>query len=74
MKTLEKINAQVGPHVMVKRYRNRRRFAGANYVVKVQTSSPQTMRDGSFWDGWETVGHYRFIKDAAGAALDEFND
>ena len=58
-------------NVEVKRFRGSLcNYATANYLVRIQTGAQQTMRDGSFWDGWEHVGHFDTIQDAVAAAYE----
>ncbi len=70
MTTLEKVNQDLNPDVEVRRWRGRRLFVDANWIVRVRTGKAQTMQDGSYWDGWENVGHYKNISDAAAAAYE----
>lgn len=73
--TLTKVNEELAADkVEVRRYHSTGKFAGANYLVRVKTGKPQTMSDGTEWDGWEHVGHYRYIADAVGAARDTANE
>ena len=60
-----------GSNVEIRRWRSTARFADANWLVLVRRRrSPQTMHDGTVWDGTEWVGHYRTSAEAAKAALE----
>jgi hypothetical protein len=62
--------ANGGRLVEIRPYRSETKFANANYLVRVRTGRPQTMSDGTKWDGWEHVGHYRYASDAIAAAME----
>lgn len=67
VKTLEKINAELADDkISVVRWRSKKRFASANYLVRVKTGAARVMPDGSKWDGYEHVAHCETI----GAAVE----
>ena len=57
--------------IEIVRYHSKTKFADANYLVRLTTGKPQTMSDGTYWDGTEHVGHYRYLADAIAAARDK---
>ena len=73
--TLKALNAELAEHKMeVRPWRSTKRFANAKYLVRLQTGSPQTMGDGTQWDGWEHVGHFDTLENAAAAARETAQD
>jgi hypothetical protein len=48
-------------------WRSKTRFADANWVAQVKTGEPQRLADGSFWTGWDNIGHYKHKRDALNA-------
>lgn len=68
---LEKIEREDGRSVTITRCGGgRRTFRDANYLVRGKGGTGRSLDDGTYWDGWETVGHYKIAQDAAAAALD----
>lgn len=64
MSTLEKRNAELASDkIEIRRFRSRKLFVGSNYRVVLKGR-----------EGDETVGHYRFLADAVGAAKDTAAD
>jgi hypothetical protein len=69
--TLKSARSNVAPYgIEIFRYHSKSKFASANYLVKQRKSRPQTMSDGTYWDGYEYIGYYRFAADAIAAAFD----
>ena len=42
----------------------------ANYLVRHKSGTSRQLDDGTYWDGWETVGHYAKAADAAASAIE----
>lgn len=70
MKTLLKaLNAELADHkIEIRPYRSTTKFVNAKYLVRIQTGSPRTMSDGTEWDGYEHIGHFNTLENAAAAA------
>ena len=56
--------------IEIRRWRSKRLFCDANWKVVALTGQPQTFPDGTYWDGWETLGYFRAKKEAEACAVE----
>jgi hypothetical protein len=69
--TIRQAQELLAPHgIVIRRFRSKKKFIGSNWLVRVRTSQPKQMSDGTLWDGWENVGRYCYANDAIKEAIE----